>query len=170
MSDPTITAGKIVGFHYTLRNDEGEELDSSAGGAPLEYLHGAGNIVPGLEKALADKDLGFEGVIDVEPDDGYGQRDEAGVFEVDRTQFPEDAELALDMVFGIQTGDDQPPQPAWITAMADDKVTLDFNHPLAGQRLHFDVSIVSIRDATEAEASHGHPGAGEGCGCGHDHG
>ncbi len=169
MSNETIGGGMIVGFHYTLRDDEGNELDSSSGGEPLEYLHGAGNIVPGLEKELADKPLGFEGVVDVQPDDGYGERDEAGVFEVERAQFPEDAELAVGMVFGIQTGEGQHPQPAWITAMADDKVTLDFNHPLAGQNLHFDVSVVSIRDATDEEKMHGHPHAAGGCGCGHEH-
>lgn len=161
MSEEIIGQGKVVSFHYTLRDDEGEELDSSKDRDPLEYLHGAGNIVPGLERQLEGQAVGYEAKLTVEPGEGYGERSEEAVHEVPKEQFPEEVQLEVGMMFGVQ-GPEGQVTPAWVNAFTDDNVTLDFNHPLAGQTLHFDVKVESMRDATEEETGHGHPHQ-EGC-------
>ncbi len=155
--------GKVIAIHYELKNAGGEVLDSSEGGEPLEYLHGAENIVPGLEKQLGGKAVGDKLQVVVAPEDGYGERDDRGVFEVPKSEFPEDAEIEVGMQIAIQD-DSGHVFPVMITAVGDDKVTLDVNHPLAGEELHFDVSVESVRDATDEEKQHGHVH-----GPGHDH-
>ena len=128
----TIAANKAVSIDYTLTNDAGEVIDSSAGGAPLVYLQGAGNIIPGLEKALIGK-----AVVD---------------------------QLEVGMQFHASAPDGQM-QIVTIRDLDGDDVTVDGNHPLAGQRLNFKVKVVAIRDASEEEIAHGHV-HGEG---GHQH-
>lgn len=155
--------GKVIAIHYELKNAGGEVLDSSEGGEPLEYLHGAENIVPGLEKQLGGKAVGDKLQVVVAPEDGYGERDDRGVFEVPKSEFPDDAEIEVGMQIAIQD-DSGHVFPVMITAVGDDKVTLDVNHPLAGEELHFDVSVESVRDATDEEKQHGHVH-----GPGHDH-
>lgn len=163
MSTP-IAAGKVVGFHYTLRNDAGEVVDSSDGVDPLTYMHGAGSIVPGLENALAGKTEGDAFTVVVPPTEGYGVRNEGMVHEVPRSQFPPDVEIEAGMQFGAQ-GPDGQAVPVWVAAVTDEAVTVDFNHPLAGQQLHFEITVASVRDATAEEVEHGHAhGPG-----GHDH-
>ena len=161
MSEETIAQGQVVTFHYTLRDDAGEVLDTSSDRDPLEYLHGGGNIVPGLERQLEGQAVGFEAKLTVAPEEGYGERSDEAVHEVPRSQFPEEVELEEGMMFGVQ-GPDGQVTPAWVAAVADENVTLDFNHPLAGQTLHFDVKVEAMRDATDEEKSHGHPHQ-EGC-------
>ena len=161
MSEEIIGQGKVVSFHYTLRDDEGEELDSSKDRDPLEYLHGSGNIVPGLERQLEGQAVGFEAKLTVEPGEGYGERSEEAVHEVPKEQFPEEVQLEEGMMFGVQ-GPDGQVTPAWVKGFSDTQVTLDFNHPLAGQTLHFDVKVECMRDATDEEKGHGHPHQ-EGC-------
>jgi FKBP-type peptidyl-prolyl cis-trans isomerase SlyD len=156
MSTDVITTGKVVGFHYTLRNDAGEILDSSNGAEPLHYLHGGGNIVPGLENALHGKSAGESLKVTVAPGDGYGERHEAGVHRVPRDQFPPNVQIEVGMQFGTE-GPDGEAVPVWVAAVDADAVTIDFNHPLAGQSLHFDVQLISVRDATDEEKAHGHP-------------
>ena len=155
MSSATIEEGKVVSIHYELKNGEGEVLDSSAGGDPLEYLHGAENIVPGLEKQLTGKAAGDKVQAEVAPADGYGERDERGVFDVPKTEFPDEVEPEVGMNFAIQD-DGGHVFPVWISEVHEEKVVLDVNHPLAGVTLHFDVSIEAIREATEEETTHGH--------------
>lgn len=150
-----ITKGKAVLMHYVLKNDGGEVLDSSEGQAPLAYLHGASNIVPGLEKELEGKKKGDKVSAAVAPAEGYGERDQRGVQQVGRDQFPEEAELEPGMQFMAENGDGSQ-FPFWITEIGDDEVTIDMNHPLAGETLHFDVEIVEVRDASEEELAHGH--------------
>jgi len=161
VSEENIGQGKVVTFHYTLRDDAGEELDSSKDRDPLEYLHGAGNIVPGLERQLEGQAVGFAAKLTVDPEEGYGERSEEAVHEVPKEQFPEEVELEEGMMFGVQ-GPDGQVTPAWVSGFSDETVTLDFNHPLSGQRLHFDVTVESMRDATEEEKTHSHPHQ-EGC-------
>ncbi len=155
MPENTISAGKVVFFHYTLTDDAGETIDSSRGGNPLPYLHGAGNIVPGLEKQLEGKALGtrFEAV--VAPEEGYGVRS-GSPMPVPRDQFPPDIEIEPGMQF---FGEDPNGNrfPLWIAAVEDGTVLVDPNHPLADVTLHFDVEIMSIRDASDEEKAHGHP-------------
>jgi FKBP-type peptidyl-prolyl cis-trans isomerase SlyD len=152
----TVSDGQVVIIHYTLKNDQGETLDSSVGSDPLPYLHGAGNIVVGLENALIGKSVGDSVDIVVSPEEGYGLRDPAGVQDVPRDAFPEDAELEDGSQFMMHDDDGQA-IPVWVIAVGSDTVTLDANHPLAGQALHFSVTIESTRAPTDDEKTHGHP-------------
>lgn len=158
-----IAANKVVTISYTLRDDDGETIDSSDEGAPLVYLHGASNIVPGLEEELEGSTQGDSIKAVIPPEKGYGPRIGTAQ-EVPRKLFPEDAELVAGMQV-VAHDDDGRQIPFFITGIGEETVTVDPNHPLAGETLHFDVTIESLRDATEEEVAHGHPhGAG-----GHQH-
>ncbi|HMF44018.1 MAG TPA: peptidylprolyl isomerase [Polyangia bacterium] len=148
-----VGADKAVTIHYTLRDDAGEVLDSSEGREGLTYLHGAGNIVPGLEKALDGKQVGDELKVKIAPADGYGERDEENIRKVPRRRLPE-GKIAPGMRLRLQT--DHGPMIVAVTAVEGDYVTIDGNHPLAGMTLHFEVKVVEVRDATAEERTHGH--------------
>jgi FKBP-type peptidyl-prolyl cis-trans isomerase SlyD len=150
-----IAANKAVSIDYTLTNDAGEVIDSSAGGAPLAYLHGAGNIIVGLEKALEGKQAGDELTVSVEPHDAYGEYSAELVATLGRDMF----EGVEDMEVGMQfhaSAPDGGMQIVTVRALEGDDVIVDGNHPLAGQRLTFAVKIVSVRDASAEELAHGH--------------
>src|SRR5262249_3460622 len=124
-----VGAEKAVTIHYTLRDDAGQVLDTSEGRAPMTYLHGAGNIVPGLEKALEGKQVGDELKVTVTPEEGYGARDEENVRNVPRRRLPE-GKIAPGMRLRLQT--DQGHMIVLVTAVKGDYATIDANHPLAG--------------------------------------
>ncbi len=146
--------GCVVSMDYTLHVD-GELVDTSSGRAPLEFLQGAGNIIPGLEDELYEMAVGESKKVVVAPVDGYGEFDSEAVVEVPREEFP--PEIPLEVGVELQVTDESGnPMLARITAVTDDLVVLDFNHPLAGKELHFDVKIVGLRDATDEEMEHGH--------------
>ena len=155
-----VTSNQVVTMHYTLTNPEGEVIDSSEGKAPLAYLHGHGNIIPGLEKQLEGKAVGDKLKAEVAAADGYGEHNPELVVEAQRSQFPEDAELEAGMRFQAQTP--AGPRIAEIKKIEGDTVTVDTNHPLAGVDLTFAVEIVDIREATSEEIDHGHVHTGEG--------
>lgn len=158
-----IADNRVATFHYTLTNDAGEVLDSSQGREPLAYLHNAGNIVPGLERAMAGRKPGDRFSVDVEPEDGYGVYVEELVQIVPRQAFQGVDDLEIGMQFQAQTA--QGTIPVVVTVIEGDEITVDGNHPLAGETLHFAVEVVEVRAATEAEIRHGHVhGAG-----GHHH-
>ncbi|WP_260963291.1 FKBP-type peptidyl-prolyl cis-trans isomerase [Pseudomonas citri] len=159
-----IAANKAVSIDYTLTNDAGEVIDSSAGGAPLVYLHGAGNIIQGLEKALEGKTAGDELNVTVEPEDAYGEYSAELVSTLNRSLFEGVDVLEVGMQFHASAPDGQM-QIVTIRDLDGDDVTVDGNHPLAGQRLNFKVKVVDIRDASQEEIAHGHV-HGEG---GHHH-
>jgi FKBP-type peptidyl-prolyl cis-trans isomerase SlyD len=165
------TADHVVSMHYKLTNPAGEVLDSSEGRDPLAYLHGHGNIIPGLEKQLEGKAVGDKLVANVPAAEGYGEVMEDLVVDASRSQFPEGVDLQVGMQFQAQT--QQGPRMARIAAVEGETVKVDMNHPLAGVDLTFDVEITEIRAAKENEISHGHVhqgdegGCGDGCGCGH---
>ena len=152
----TIQDGVVVIMHYTLKNDQGEVLDSSDGGDALPYLHGANNIVPGLEKQLTGKAVGEALDVVVAPEEGYGVPNPAMIQEVPKDAFPDDAEVAPGAQFLMQ-GENGQPIPIWITGVTDDTVTIDANHPLAGQSLHFSIKVDGIRAANDQEKAQGHP-------------
>jgi FKBP-type peptidyl-prolyl cis-trans isomerase SlyD len=152
----TITDGVVAIIHYTLTNDGGEVLDSSEGSDALPYLHGASNIVPGLEKELAGLKVGDSKNVDVAPEDGYGAVNPTMIQSVPRDQFPEDAEVEAGVQFLMQ-GEGGQSIPIWVTKVEDGMVTIDANHPLAGETLHFAIKVESIRAPTEDEKAHGHP-------------
>ncbi len=151
----TISENHVVSFHYTLTDQSGNTIDSSADGDPLTYLHGAGNIIPGLEKELAGKSVGDKFVVNVAAAEGYGEVIEQMIQQVPKEAFQGAPELQVGMQFEAGTQDGGR-VPVTITAIEGDTVTVDGNHPLAGKDLTFDVSIEDIRDASEEELAHGH--------------
>jgi FKBP-type peptidyl-prolyl cis-trans isomerase SlyD len=158
-----VNKDKVVSIDYTLTADTGQVLDTSQGKAPLEYLHGAGNIIPGLESALEGKTAGEQVNVSVPPGQGYGERDDRMVQPVPRTAFQDIDKLEPGMQFQANT--QAGPRLITVVGVEGDQVTIDANHPLAGQTLNFEVKVVGVRDATAQELSHGHAhGAG-----GHQH-
>ena len=158
----TVEENKVVTFEYTLKNDSGEVLDSSAKTAPLEYLHGSGNIIPGLESELEGKKVGDKFKASIEAEDAYGLRFEELVQKIDKEKLSHLPSIEVGMQ--LQAYDEDGMQILTVVEVSDNEVTLDGNHPLAGEKLHFDVEIVNIREATEDEIEFGLNG-GE-CGCG----
>lgn len=154
---------KVVSFNYTLRDPQGEVIDTSEGGEPLTYLHGHGSLIPGLEIALEGKDVGQQLNVKVKPEQAYGPRDEKMVQAVPRTNFQGIDKIEPGMQFQAQTPNG--PRVVRIVKVDTDNITVDANHPLAGMPLDFDVTIANVRDATPEEIAHGHVhGAG-----GHQH-
>lgn len=149
-----ISENKVVSIHYTLKNDAGEVLDTSSGHEPLAYLHGSGNIVPGLEKALEGKQAGDSVSVSVTPEEGYGPRHDGLVQEVPRAAFEGVDEIEPDMQFHAEGP--AGPLVLTVTKVEGDTITVDGNHPLAGETLHFAVEVTEVRDATEEELEHGH--------------
>jgi FKBP-type peptidyl-prolyl cis-trans isomerase SlyD len=149
-----ITADRVVTIHYTLKDDTGTVLDSSAGGEPLAYIQGHGNLVPGLEKALEGKQGGETLAVSLAPADGYGVRDAALVQRVPKRTLQGSGEIKKGMQFQARTDDGM--RLFTVTAVVGDMVTLDGNHPLADQTLHFNVDVISVREATGEELEHGH--------------
>lgn len=145
---------KVVTIDYTLRDDSGNVIDSSEGGS-FAYLHGADNIIPGLENALTGRSAGDELAVSVPPQDGYGLRDDDRSQVVPRDMFPSDTNIEPGMQFHAQ-GPDGQSLLVTVTEVGDDSVTVDGNHPLAGIGLNFQVKVVEVRDATAEELDHGH--------------
>ena len=150
-----IAQHKVVSIHYKVVDDDSDELiDSSENGDPMTYLHGARNLIPGLEQALEGKQAGATLEVTVEAADAYGEYSEDRVHQVPREALAEveSVEPGVTVVANTQQG----PVNLVIVEVGEEEVTLDANHPLAGRRLRFDVSIEEVRDATEEEISHGH--------------
>lgn len=149
-----IAQDSVVSIHYTLTNDAGEVLDSSSGSDPLAYLQGHGNLIPGLERELAGKKTGDKLKVRIAPTDAYGEQDDSLIQEVPRSAFAGIADLQVGMQFQAQSN--HGPRTVTITKVAGDLITVDGNHPLAGQHLNFAVEVTDVRAATEEELSHGH--------------
>lgn len=147
-----IDSGKVVTFRYVLSDDDGTIIDRSDEGMP--YLHGAGNIVPGLERELQSRSVGDKFRTTIQPADGYGERT-APVQRIPREAFPDDLDIEVGMQFVADAGEG--PIPLWVVGTSDGAVEVDMNHPLAGIALTFDVEVLAIRDATAEELEHGHP-------------
>ncbi len=151
----TISQNNVVSIHYTLKDDAGKTIDSSEGEEPLTYLHGAGNIIPGLENALEGLDAGDQKQVTIEPKDGYGEVIAELVQTMPRASFAGIENIEEGMEFQAQT-ESGGTQYVVVTKIEGEEITVDGNHALAGQTLHFDVTVNEIRDATEEEISHGH--------------
>ena len=158
----TVRKGRVVGLSYVLSDENGEMLDQSEKNQPLEYLHGSGDIIPGLEKALEGRKLGETLKVVIPPADAYGEYEVSLVDEVSRDQFPGIEDIQPGMQFQT-TMDDGAPMVINVTAVDEDKVVVDGNHPLAGVTLVFEVEIVGIREASNAEIEHGHVHHGGHC-------
>jgi len=150
-----IQKNSAVSFHYSLTDDHGNSIDSSEGKEPLAYLHGAGNIIPGLEEALEGKSANDSLTVAVTAEKGYGEVQKELIQEVPRAAFQGVDSIEVGMQFEAQTGQGGT-VPVTVTAVNDDSVTVDGNHPLAGKNLNFDVSIEEVREASEEELAHGH--------------
>lgn len=144
-----------VTIHYTLTNNKGEILDSSVDGEPLTYLHGAGNIIPGLENGLVGKVKGDKAMVAVQPQDGYGIRHIELIQDIPRAAFGAGANIEIGMEFHAQGAGGEMRRVA-ITAVNGDTITIDGNHPLAGEVLNFSVTVEDVRKATQEELDHGH--------------
>lgn len=149
-----VQANTVVSINYILRDDDNQVLDQSAPEAPLVYLHGHNNIIPGLENALFNKTVGDSINVTIPPVDAYGEYDEELIQAVPRAMFEGIDQIEPGMQFQAQMGEGI--QIVTVTAADDETVTIDANHDLAGKTLHFEASIVDIREATESELSHGH--------------
>jgi FKBP-type peptidyl-prolyl cis-trans isomerase SlyD len=158
-----IGENSVVSIHYTLKSEDGEILDSSDGREPLDYIHGAGQIIPGLESELEGKIAGDEFSVVIEPAQGYGSRDESLVHEVPKSEFetPDEIEVGMQFRVGAEGGN----VIMVVAGVGDETVTLDGNHPLAGVSLAFDVSVAGVREATEDEITASQHIHGSGCGC-----
>ncbi|MDA8410493.1 MAG: peptidylprolyl isomerase [Treponema sp.] len=180
-----IEKNRVVSIDYKLVDDEGDLIDSSEEGEPLIYLHGSGNIIPGLEKQLEGKKQGDSISCVLAPVEAYGERDDSLVFTVGKDEF-EGSEVEVGMQF--EAHGENGAQIVTVISIENDEVKVDANHPLAGEQLHFDVQIVDVREASAEELEHGHvhgahshegcdgdcdcDGEGDGCedgscGCGH---
>ncbi|NPA12294.1 MAG: peptidylprolyl isomerase [Epsilonproteobacteria bacterium] len=160
----------VYGIEYTVKNSKGEVVDSNKGEAPLEFVGGKGRIIPGLEKAVEEMEVGEEKEVKIPASEAYGERNEELVEKLPKEQF-EGIELQKGMTLYGQTPDGQVIGVV-VKDFDDESVTVDYNHPLAGEDLTFDVKLVSKREATADEAlsgevgGHQHCGSGN-CGCGH---
>ena len=149
-----IEANKVVSINYILRDDEDQVLDQSTPEAPLLYLHGHANIIPGLENELNGKSIGDTIKVSVSPEEGYGEYDEQLIQVVPRNMFEGIDEIEPGMQFQAQMGDGV--QIVTVKEADDESVTIDANHDLAGKTLHFEANVKEIRDATADELEHGH--------------
>jgi len=158
-----IKQDSVVSIHYTLKDDSGEVIDTSAEREPLAYLHGHGNLVSGLERELEGKDAGDRLSITVTPAEGYGEYDRQLVQKIPRRSLRGVANPKVGMQLHMQTP--QGPRAVTVTHVTGDMLTIDANHPLAGKNLNFEIEVTGVREATEEELAHGHVhGAG-----GHHH-
>lgn len=144
-----IAPNRVATIHYTLTDDDGQVIDRSPQERPLSYLHGAGNIVPGLERALEGKNVGDSLKVDITPEGGYGQRNDALVQSVPREAFQGVDKVEPGMQFRAQT--EGGPLLVTVVEVGDAQVRIDGNHPLAGRNLHFAVEVAGVREASEQE-------------------
>jgi FKBP-type peptidyl-prolyl cis-trans isomerase SlyD len=144
---------KVVSIHYTLKDNEGTTLDSSVGDQPLLYIHGIGNLIPGMEEGLEGKTKGDKIEIKVSPEKGYGVRDERMIQKMPRSAFG-DQKVEVGMQFNAGTKNGQ--QVVTVTKVEMDGITIDGNHALAGVDLNFSVEVLDVRDASKDELAHGH--------------
>ncbi len=160
----SIGSGSVVGYRFTMRDTAGEIVGQVSGDEVTHYLHGAENIPPGLEKAMTGRAEGDTFSVEVAAEGGFGERQEVEPLSVPRASFPEDTVIEP----GAQVEAEAPSGeavPLWVTDVNDERVLLDPNHPLAGEKLSFDIEVVSVREATKEELDHGHPHTGDD----HDH-
>jgi len=144
----------VVTLAYTLKDANDRIIDQSDDGS-FCYLHGASNIIPGLENALTGKAAGDELTVSVPPEEGYGVHDAGKTQAVPREMFPVEEEIVAGMQFHAQ-GPDGHQLVVTVVKVEDDRVTVDGNHPLAGVQLNFDVKVLEVREATGEEITHGH--------------
>jgi FKBP-type peptidyl-prolyl cis-trans isomerase SlyD len=153
---PRIADGKVVTIHYTLTGEDGAVLHTTEGEPPMDYLQGAGNIVPGLEKALLGHEPGDHLHVVLPPEEAFGLRQGEGPRGVPRDAFPEGADVFPGLHFLVED-DEGDVSDWWVVEIDGDQIVIDRDHPLAGTSVAYDVEVVGVRDATPEETAHGHP-------------
>jgi FKBP-type peptidyl-prolyl cis-trans isomerase SlyD len=161
----SIGPNKVVTMNYTLKDSEGVVIDTTENKEAFLFLSGANQILPKLEKEIETMLIGSKKNVKLSAEDAYGVYDENAVQKVGKSNFPEDTAVEVGMGFMANSPDGQP-MPFKITAIEGDEITIDFNHPLAGKDLVFDVHLVDVRDASKEEMEHGHAHGPDG---GHHH-
>ena len=156
-----ISKNKVASIHYTLKDKNGEIIDSSEESKPLSYIQGLGNLIPGMERGLEGKIAGDTVSLIIAPEDAYGIRDDQYLSVIPLDNFPDKESVKPGVQFVAQS--DQGSRDAIILKVEGNDVTADFNHPLAGIELHFEIKVMDVREATTEELAHGHI-HGEGCG------
>ncbi|PQO38534.1 peptidylprolyl isomerase [Blastopirellula marina] len=159
-----VAKNTVVSIAYTLKDVDGNVLDTADADAPLAYLHGFGNLIAGMEKALDNRDAGESFEVVIPPEEAYGSFDDDLVWELDKDQFGELGEVEIGTQFVLETEDDQ--VLVTVAEIKDDVVIVDGNHELADETLFFEISVVDVREATPEEIEHGHA---HGPGGAHDH-
>jgi len=154
MSTDTVQDGVVVSMEYTLHVD-GDQLDTSEGQGPLQFLVGYGNVIAGLESEMMGMKIGDSKDVVVQPENGYGEFDDEAFMSVPKKDFPKDMPLEVDAELTVRDEEGQA-RYARVDSMEGDTVRLDFNHPLAGAELHFSVKVVALREPSEEELEHGH--------------
>ena len=149
-----IAEESVVTIHFTLKNDKGSTLESSRGDRPLAYIHGMGQMIPGLEDALTGKAKGDKVDVRLRPDQAYGERDEEMMQSIPKSEFDSVAQLKVGEQ--VEVNSDSGPMVLTVIEMKNDHIVVDGNHPFAGMSLHFDVEIMDVREATAEELEHGH--------------
>lgn len=152
----TVKDDLVVSLQYQVNLESGQEIERTESDAPLEYLHGSSQIIPGLEQAIEGMSIGEEKEVHLEPAAAYGQRNPDEIVDVDKDSFPESMDLSIGSAVAVRDEESGQSFQAIIQEVDDDKVVLDFNHPLAGESLHFKVKVVGLRPGTDAEIDHGH--------------
>ena len=155
-SNQVVADNTVVSLDYELKLANDEVIDSSEENAPLEYLHGYKNIIPGLENELTGMTIGEKKQVTVLPEQAYGVRDPESVAEYPRDTFPESLKLVVGEPIVMRYSESGESFQAYITEIHDETIMLDFNHPLAGETLFFKVKIADLREPTSEELSHGH--------------
>lgn len=153
-SELIVGKGRVVRFHYTMRNDAGEVLETTEGGAPQAILFGHGNVLKGVEKALEGKAPGDETSVTLAPEDAFGERREDWIQRLSKKYFPPRLRLRPGMTVRLQT--EHGPRTVTVLKIGHKMVDVDLNSPYAGQTLHFDLAVVDVRDAEPEELAHGH--------------
>ncbi len=150
-----LMANKVVTFNYILKDRDGNLLDSTDNGGPFSFITGNMQVLPGLEEALGSMIIGSKKNVKLAASDAYGEYDENAIQKVNRSLFPEEAELEIGMTYFAHSPEGQHLQFV-IMKIENEDITVNFNHPLAGKDLEFDVELLDVRDATAEEISHGH--------------
>lgn len=150
-----IGKNNVVSIHYTLKDGAGDVLDSSDGKQPMQYLHGANNLIPGLENELQGKSSGAKFETTIPPEQAYGERNEEFVQTIKKDVFQGVESVEPGMTF-VAKGEGDAERQVRVTEVEGEDVTIDANHPMAGMTLHFDVEVLGVREGTEQELEHGH--------------
>ena len=168
-----VSDDQVVSLEYILTLDNGDEIDRSDPGEPLEYLHGRGQIIPGLESALYGMAVGDERSVSIQPIDGYGESDDENFVILPLEEIPDDTKLKVGDTLFLRDDSSDDDVEGTVAELDEESVKLDLNHPLAGETLNFKVKIADLRPATDEELSHGHAhghGHESGSGHGREHG